>query len=194
MRKWLKSAAVGCALGSAMLASGWALADDSQAKEPGTWQKHEYSFAFMGFTTTYSCDGLAEKLKVLLLASGARPDAKARPGACASGFGRPDKFARADLVFYTLTPEAAPATDKPVDGAWRTVTFSDHSPRQLSTGDCELAEQFRNNVLPMFSTRNVDSHTTCIPHENSGSVIDLKFDTFAAAPSGTPMSPKAGST
>ena len=30
----------------------------------------------MGFTSTYSCDGLASKLKLLLIASGARPDAK----------------------------------------------------------------------------------------------------------------------
>jgi hypothetical protein len=77
---------------------GSALADTAQpASEhvPGVWQKHEYSFAYMGFTSTYSCDGLAGKLKTLLIAAGARADAKARSGACASGFGRPDKFARA---------------------------------------------------------------------------------------------------
>ena len=37
----------------------------------GIWQKHEYSFVSMGFTSTYSCDGLADKLKRLLLAAGA---------------------------------------------------------------------------------------------------------------------------
>jgi hypothetical protein len=41
----------------------------------------------MGFTSTYSCDGLADKIKVLLIAAGARRDSKSRPGACASGFG-----------------------------------------------------------------------------------------------------------
>jgi hypothetical protein len=30
----------------------------------------------------------------------------------------------------------------------------------------------------MFTTRNVESHTTCIPHQLSGSVIDLKFESF----------------
>src|ERR1700689_2245195 len=44
--------------------------------EQGVWQKHEYSFQFLGFTTTYSCDGLASKLKDLLIAAGARADAK----------------------------------------------------------------------------------------------------------------------
>src|SRR6202166_3213560 len=89
-------------------------ADDSPTAsmpDPGIWQKHEYSFQFMGFTTTYSCDGLADKLKTLLIASGARPDATARAGACASGFGRPDKFSRADLTFYTLAPAGSVTAD-----------------------------------------------------------------------------------
>jgi hypothetical protein len=34
----------------------------------------------------------------------------------------------------------------------------------------------------MFTTRNVVSNTTCIPHQDSGSNIDLKFDAFAAVP------------
>ena len=46
----------------------------------------------------------------------------------------------------------------------------------------ELVEQFRSNVLPMFTTRNIDNRTTCVPHQNSGSVINLKFESFAAPP------------
>jgi hypothetical protein len=153
------------------------------AHDPATWQKHEYSFAFMGFTSTYSCDGLADKLKALLIAAGARSDAKSQAGACASGFGRPDKFARASLVFYTLSPAGTgTASDaKPVDAVWLPVALSARSPRQLALGDCELVEQFRNNVLPMFTTRNVQNNVTCIPHQNSGSNIDLKFESLAAA-------------
>lgn len=190
----------------ALLASGavlaYATADaaiGSSAHEPGIWTKHEYSFAFMGFTSTYSCDGLADKLKILLVAAGARSDAKVRAGACALGFGRPDKFARADLTFYTLAPvgtgggaantvsnTAGKVIDKagdmaPVDGRWVPHALSDRRPRDLGVGDCELVEQFRSNVLPLFTTRNIDNHTTCIPHQESGSVIDLKFDSFGAA-------------
>jgi hypothetical protein len=163
------------------------LADEPSAREPANWQKHEYSFEFMGFTSTYSCDGLADKLKVLLIAAGARHDVKSQPGACASGFGRPDKFSRASLTFYTLAPAGAntPAPEgKPVEGTWRPVSISDRSPRELSTGDCELIEQFRNTVLPMFTTRNIEDRTTCIPHQESGSVINLRFETFATVPRG----------
>ena len=153
-------------------------------RDQGVWQKHEYTFAFMGFTTTYSCDGLADKVKLLLIAAGARQDAKSRPGACASGFGRPDKFARASLTFYTLAPAAGGASpdSKPVDAMWRPVTFAYRSPRELTTGDCDLVEQFRNNVLPLFTTRNVDNHTTCVPHQESGSDISLRFESLSAAP------------
>jgi hypothetical protein len=172
---------IACALA---ITGGWlfcasARADDSAPTTgPGSWQSHKYSFQFMGFTSTYSCDGLADKLKKLLLATGARADAKSQPGACASGFGRPDKFARGNV----------PSTPKPVNGAWRTVTFSADSPPDLHIGDCELVEQFRSQVLPMFTTRNVVSNTTCIPYQDSGSVIDLKFEVFAPAP--TPPAPK----
>jgi len=96
-----------CVCSPVLLAPRAAYADDpssAAAPEQGVWQKHEYNFAYMGFTSTYSCDGLADKLKLLLIAAGARKDAKSQPGACASGFGRPDKFARASLTFYTLAP------------------------------------------------------------------------------------------
>jgi len=150
---------------------------------PGTWQSHKYTFQFLGFTSTYSCDGLAAKLRIVLLAAGARPDVKSVPGACASGFGRPDKFARADLTFYTLTPaDSGTAAGAGAQGVWRPVTFAARQPWDLALGDCELMEQFRQQVLPMFTTRNVVSNTTCIPHQESGSNIDLKFDAFTAVP------------
>ena len=190
---WKLATAAGGVFLSAFMASVPALADAASAAaatDPGIWQKHEYSFAFMGFTSTYSCDGLADKLRVLLLAAGARKDAKAQPGACASGFGRPDKFARAQLTFYTLAADTGGTADgQHAAGSWRPVAFADRSPRELRIGDCELIEQFQHNVLPMFATRNIDSHTTCIPHQDSGSVIDLKFESFAAVPAAAARSP-----
>ncbi len=189
---WKLAAIIGCALFASLLIPRTSSADEPSAREPGVWQKHEYSFVFMGFTSTYSCDGLADKIRVLLIAAGARHDAKSQPGACANGFGRPDKFARASLTFYTLAPSGpdAPPGTKQVDGIWRSVSIADRSPRELGTGDCELVEQFRNNVLPMFTTRNVEDHITCVPHQNSGSLISLRFESFAAAARG-PHAPPA---
>jgi hypothetical protein len=151
--------------------------------EQGVWQKHDYTFQFLGFTTTYSCEGLATKLQLLLIAAGARADAKSTSGACSRGYGTPDKFARAYLRFYTLAPvETADNASPPINGAWRAVTLGDRSPRELRLGDCELVEQFRDKVLPMFTTRNLDNRMTCIPNQLSGSVIDLKFEVLTGLP------------
>jgi hypothetical protein len=170
-------------LAGALLLSTAAIADDTVSDGgAGTWQSHKYTFQFMGFTSTYSCDGLADKLRIVLLAAGARADVKSSPGACASGFGRPDKFARADLTFYTLAPADASAGTGAVQGVWRPVVFTARQPRQLGLGDCELMEQFRQQVLPMFTTRDVAANTTCVPHQESGSNIDLKFEAFTAVP------------
>jgi hypothetical protein len=168
---------------AALLMSVASRADDAAtaAGAAATWQNHRYSFQFLGFTTTYSCDGLADKLRKLLRAAGARADAKSQPGACAAGFGRPDKFARADLNFYTLAPADTGAAGT-VTGIWRPVSFGYHSPPDLQLGDCELVEQFRTQVLPMFTTRNVINRTTCIPYQLSGSNIDLRFETLTTPP------------
>jgi hypothetical protein len=163
------------------------------AAEAGVWTKHSYSFAYMGFTSTYSCDGLADKLRQLLLASGARADVKSNPGACASPYGRPDKLARAELTFYTLAPAAsAPAgAEGAANGAWKPVVFGTGKPSWLQNGDCELVDQFQREVLPMFSTRNVDSRMTCIPHQESGSSIRLEFQSFTAQPGADATGPAA---
>jgi len=191
--RWKLAALAVIVLCPALLVPIASLADQPAAATPdvGVWQKHEHSFRYMGFTSTYSCDGLADKLKLLLIAAGARRDAKSQAGACASGFGRPDKFANATLTFYTLAPPAAdtPADAKQVNAVWRPVALSARSPRELALGDCEVVEQFRNSVLPMFTTRNVVNHTTCVPNQLSGSNIDLRFESLAAAPSAAHAAP-----
>jgi hypothetical protein len=162
-----------------------AFAGDSPAADPaqGVWQKHEYSFQYLGFTTTYSCDGLAAKLRVLLIAAGARADAKSSSEGCVRGFGRPDKFARARLTFYTLAPAGnGEGASPPINGVWHQVTIADRSPREVALGDCELIEQFRDKLLPMFTTRNVDNRMTCVPNQLSGSAINLRFEVFGALP------------
>jgi hypothetical protein len=180
----LRALKVSCALivgGFTMTAlAGQSSAADS---EQGVWQRHEYSFQYFGFTTTYSCDGLASKLRVLLIAAGARADAKSISGACVRAYGTPDKLARANLKFYTLAPAGTGENASPsVSGVWRSVAFADRSPREVAVGDCELIEQFRDKVLPMFTTRNIDSRMTCVPNQLSGSAINLKFEVFTGLP------------
>jgi hypothetical protein len=182
--KLLRTLQLFCVIGFCGFCSS-AFASDSPAVDPaqGVWQKHDYSFQYLGFTTTYSCDGLANKLKVLLIAAGARADAKATSNGCAGGYGTPDKFARARLTFYTLAAAGDGEGASPsIRGVWRSVTIAVRSPREVALGDCELIEQFRDKVLPMFTTRNVESRMTCVPNQLSGSAINLRFEVFGALP------------
>jgi len=148
------------------------------APEPGAWQSHTYEFHSMGFTSTYSCDGLGDKLKLLLRLSGAGPDAKVMPS-CARGYGVPDKLAQARVEFSTLQPAGA-GSPGAVNGVWRHVELSPRHPFDLETGDCELVEQFRDRLLAMFATRNLQQQITCVPHQDAGSAFSLSFDVFAA--------------
>jgi hypothetical protein len=182
-----RSLRAGCAIVSCVFSATAFAAEPAAADhQPGVWQKHDYNFQYLGFTTTYSCDGLASKLKLLLIASGARADATSTSSGCARGYGVPDKFARARLVFYSLAPAAVNGENAaaPINGAWRSVTFSDLSPREVRLGDCELMEQFRDKVMPLFTTRNVENRITCVPNQVSGSVMNLKFEAFAAVATG----------
>ena len=148
------------------------------------WKKHEIDFAYMGFTTRYSCEGLRSRMRVLLEASGARPGFKVTLGACAAEPGRVTEFPRVRLVFETAQVPAPGSRDaqEPVLAQWRPVTLARNQPRPLEPGDCELVEQFRDRVLPAFTTRRLDGDINCIPHQLSGSSFLLKFETLEGLP------------
>jgi hypothetical protein len=156
------------------------------ATQPASWQSHTYQFHYMGFTATYSCDGLGDKLQLLLRLTGARPNVKVMPS-CARGYGVPDRLAEAQVVFSTLQPadgagaDASASAADSVQGAWRHVELAPQRPFELQAGDCELVEQFRDTLLKMFVTRNLSGQISCVPHQQSGS-FSLSFDVFAPPP------------
>jgi hypothetical protein len=157
---------------------------------PGVWQKHEYTLSYAGFTSHYSCDGIADKVRLLLLAAGARDDLKVR-GSCSDPLGAPSRISIARATFHTLAPEAAAAAPpagaaaEPVvraPGVWKAVEFKHLEPNWLEAGDCELVEQFDRELLPLFTTRNRQSRMTCVPHQHQLGSIALRFEVFAAVP------------
>ncbi len=180
------------------LMAGLALGAQVDPKEPqvsaGVWTQHTYSFTHLGFTSYYSCDGLAAKLKVLLRAAGARADVIATPRGCAAGFGRPDRLVSAELKFSTLTP-AVDAPSTPTDGEvalsspvatvpgyWKTISLGSRKPRELDAGDCELVEEFRDLLLPMFTTAQIQDRMRCVPRQSTLGGLNLSFDAFVAVP------------
>jgi hypothetical protein len=185
MNTSLKRALTGVAVATACILAGTANAAGPASPtdaESGSWQRHEFTFPYMGFTSIYSCEGLVDKVKLLLIVAGARGDAKVTESGCTRTEGGPDRMASARLVFYTLGPRAG-ADEEQVPGLWRDVAVAANRPRDIQAGDCELVEQFRETVLTKFFTiRNLRDKTTCIPHQVAGTIIDLQFEVLAPPP------------
>lgn len=155
-----------------------AFALSAQAAEPGAWQQHDIQFQYLGFTSIYSCDGLADRLKELLVMAGARADAKTRGAGCTVMTG-PDHMAGTRLQFSTVAGD--PNAEAPAGTVWRKVRFANNALRDLQSGDCELMEQFRDEVVKKaFTTRNLKSRTTCFPHQ-ANQRFDIEFEVLVPA-------------
>jgi hypothetical protein len=162
--------------------AAWSLAGTALAEPeavPGVWQDHQIELAYLGFTSHYSCDGLQSKLELLLRQLGARADSKVTAFGCDRGFGTPSRFPRATMKFATLQPaDAGGDAATAVAGVWRAVQLAPHRPFNLEDGDCELMEQFRDKVLPLFATRDQQLQLTCVPHQDNGA-FSLQMQVFA---------------
>lgn len=165
---------------SAAIAAASAAAQESV---PAAWKRHEIEFTYMGFTTRYSCEGLRDKLRLLLRASGVRPDFKVKTAACSDLPGRVTPFPRVRMLFFApeLPEPGTREVGEPTVASWKPVTLSRQQPRGLEIGDCELVEQFRDRVLSAFTVRSLESDVHCIPHQLSGSSFTLSFDVLEGA-------------
>ena len=81
-------------------ASVQASADDATVQ--AVWTPKKLHFTFMGFTAKYTCDGLADRMRQILLLLGARPDLKLTPIGCSGGYGLPTPFPGVDGTVNVL--------------------------------------------------------------------------------------------
>jgi hypothetical protein len=157
--------------------------ESASARSAGHWVEHKYRFHAMTFTSTYSCNGLMDKLRRVLRTSGARVQ-NLMP-LCSNGYGRPDRLAQVDIQFSTLQPGAESSTEGAAAagsaGTWKRVQLAPQHPYDLQSGDCELIDQFRSALLPMFAVRDIKNNLRCIPNQDSGP-FSLTFEVFAPAP------------
>jgi len=158
-------------------------ADESAAsgRESAVWAPKELNFAYQGFTTKYSCDGLQDRMRRVLIKLGARPDLRVRGYGCTRLAG-PDPFAGVSIKMNVLQPagkEGGPAV--PVH--WQRVDLLtglyEHDPVDAAA-DCELIGQIKQKVLPLFATRNVDYHSTCEAHHLVPGGTRLKAEVLVA--------------
>jgi hypothetical protein len=136
--------------------------------EFAVWTQKEVQFTYMGFTTHYTCDGLRDDIRDMLLQLGARKsDLKVTEEPCSGNPDRPNPFPGVKIKMSVLTPAPAQISpDSPlVEAHWKPVKLPYRETGINAAGQCELLEQFNHTIMPLFTTRNVDLHATCVPHQ-----------------------------
>ena len=148
----------------------------ASAHELAVWVPMELTFPYRQFTTQYSCSGLEQRVKKLLLKLGARPDLEVHGYGCTQLSG-PDPLAGVKIKMNVLEP----AGSRPGLAAhWKRVDLLGDRETFAAAADCELIEQTAQKILPLFSVRNVDYHATCQPQSLSAEAVRLKADVLVA--------------
>jgi hypothetical protein len=149
-----------------------------------TWQHHHVNFSYFGITTLYSCTGLENDIRSLLLYFGARKDAKVSAQGCPQGPDVPSRQAIINADFYSLTPGTAPNSPPSdvVQAQWVPVVVNPRQPYFMSGGDCELIFEMKDLISNNFSLRNLDYRTDCVPREINIEGFSIKAEALTARP------------
>ena len=127
---------------------------------PAAWTPKELNFTYQqAFTTKYSCDGLRQRMTEVLGELGAQ-DVHLRSMGCAHLVG-PDVFPGVHIRMSVLVPAREWVIGRTVPAHWKRVDLvSDRNVADPET-DCELMQQIKQKLLPLFATRKVDYSAVC---------------------------------
>lgn len=154
--------------------------------ESAHWVRRTFEFTYLGFTTQYSCSGLRDKLASVLVQLGARrQDLNVHPVGCANTLGKPEPAPSVEGSFYVLQPVSgrkAASGVRTVPAQWRTVDVHLARSGVDQAGQCDLMEQIKQKLLPMFAARDVRFSSNCIPNQLTLPGALLQARVLRAAP------------
>ena len=136
-----------------------ATATGGSATVNAQWRSYDLNFRYMGFTTYYSCSGLEDRLKSILIELGADRDVKVTATGC---FGPSDfnNMLSARIKVRMPVTEGGEAASFPA--VVKDVTLRGDSVH-MGSGDCELLEQVRDQLLPGLELSLVKASLACVP-------------------------------
>ena len=164
-------------VGLMIAASVWAA--DAYTGRPiaAVWKEQHLRFFYMGRTSRYSCDGLRDKVRAMLLDLGARRDLRITALGCEYTAARARLGSIGPSLNIVVSTPALPDPKlKPlqpgdlgrVDARFETFTITSDAFRNMGDADCELVEEFAHQILPKLATRNLKQDITCVPFQQSG--------------------------
>jgi hypothetical protein len=164
-------------------APGGAAAGDTQVS--AVWKVQTLHFLYLGRTARYSCIGLEDKMQTLLLALGARRDLSVH----AQGCGAAERVTQGasvgpsvNIVFSSPVPgRPSPGGDvDALDARFEPFSLASDAMHNMQSADCELVQQFVQQILPKLATRNVKTDISCSPYEVSGGSFMIRGEVLRA--------------
>lgn len=191
MYPYVRTAVMALALTvGAVGAVGARAANAASSSQPAKWVSRDVDFIYQGFTSQYSCEGLRSNIVTILRAFGARKqDLQVQITPCAAVGNSEISFSPGVRgTLSVLVPASAEEVSRGdpdiVQAHWKTVDLMRN--RKLDNGrggQCELLEQSRRALLPLFTTRNLDFTSNCLPHQTFRGGMTFKVDVLQADPS-----------
>lgn len=160
-------------------------ADDSSAggAVAGTWVHRHGNFTYWGVTALYSCDGLEDNIRALLIHLGARKsDVKVNARGCPHGPSIPGRNAIIELDFYSLSPGTDANAANTVQAHWVPVAVNTTHPYFMGRGDCELVQQLKEILTNNFSFRDLSYSTDCVPYQEYIDQFSVKAEALKPLP------------
>jgi hypothetical protein len=159
------------------------------ARVDAVWKQQRVHFTYQGTTVRYSCDGLRDKVRAMLLDLGARRDLQVQAVNCNDG--RPPLDAQQpslDVAFFSLAPVDAAAKPAaagdlaPTQASYRPFTIGNDAFRNMNQGDCELVQEFVRQILPRLATRALKTNISCAAYRSSDDRYRVHGEVLEAVP------------
>lgn len=157
---------------------------DHASNVQAQWQPRELNFHYMGLSTYYSCTAIEDRLEQLLRDLGAKPDVRVSATGCFTPSDVSKMIsARIRLSMPVAADGAAPTKDVAAFPAQhKVVTLRTHPDNQFGSGDCELLEQVRNQLVPALKLQIVKDDLHCIPGQATVGNQTVQVATLVATP------------
>jgi hypothetical protein len=174
----------------------WSAENTTQA----VWKPIDTVFTYSGFTSYFSCDGLADRVRDVLRQIGAR-HLKVYGLSCADLSGpavapgvrimgeipveaTPDAVAavakaREERAKDRYAVKTANATPDEFTAIRRTVTLSNRRDLATQSGDCELLEQIQGRLFPEIGVKVTSTNLYCTPRHLDIATRTMEVETLA---------------
>ena len=189
------------------LAPAAILANPTDEEVSAVWKAQQVNFEYRGYSTTYSCRSLQDKLEIILRTVGARENVRLQSYVCDEHLGiarfqismqspviASDENIRELTTHDSKDELVARVNGEQLPGAadlerfpavWKKVSFARDRYMRLDRGDCELVEQLRRQILPRMSVQIVKDNIRC--SSAFGNISSPRLTVSALVPAKQPL-------